>query len=501
MSDFEQLISCTGFEIGDIALNEKFGSFGYSVCTIADKLNQIVEMEIKQGRILVVDDDGDVLQAARLFLKQHVALVETEKDPKSLPTLLRNQSYDLILLDMNFTEDVSSGEEGFFWLEKIKEIDPSIAVILITAYGDIDKAVKAVKGGATDFVLKPWQNEKLLATVSSALKLTDSRRQIVALQDQQKQLSNDIDHHYREIIGRSSSMMEVFQTIEKVAATDANVLILGENGTGKELIARAIHRRSNRRENVFINVDMGSISENLFESELFGYVKGAFTDAKEDRAGRFEIANKGTLFLDELGNIPLALQSKLLTVLQSRKVTRVGSVTSKPIDIRLVSATNQSLDEMVSSGEFRQDLLFRINTIEIHLPPLRERISDIPLLVDHFVKLYSKKYHKELKSIADDTLNKLAEYHWPGNVRELQHAVERAVILSDNGQLEPSDFMLIKQDDTGEQMHIEDYNLEEVEKMVLRKALKKHTGNISKAAEELGLTRASLYRRLEKYGL
>lgn len=458
-------------------------------------------MEIKQGRILVVDDDGDVLQAARLFLKQHVALVETEKDPKSLSTLLRNQSYDLILLDMNFTEDVSSGEEGFFWLDKIKEIDDSIAVILITAYGDIDKAVRAVKNGATDFVLKPWQNEKLLATVSSALRLTDSRRQVAALQDQQKQLSSDIDHHYREIIGRSPAMIDVFQTIEKVAATDANVLVLGENGTGKELIARAIHRRSNRRENVFINVDMGSISENLFESELFGYVKGAFTDAKEDRAGRFEIANKGTLFLDEIGNIPLGLQSKLLTVLQSRKVTRVGSVTSKPIDIRLVCATNQSLNDMVGSGEFRQDLLFRINTIEIHLPALRDRKEDISLLTEHFVKLYSKKYHKAEKKISESTLQKLQEYRWPGNVRELQHSVERAVILSDSSELEPSDFMLIKQDDSGEEMHIEDYNLEEVEKMVLRKAMKKHAGNISKAADELGLTRASLYRRLEKYGL
>jgi len=458
-------------------------------------------MEMKQGRVLVVDDDGDVLQAARLFLKQHVALVETEKDPKSLPTLLRNQSYDLILLDMNFTEDVSSGEEGFFWLEKIKEIDPSIAVILITAYGDIDKAVKAVKNGATDFVLKPWQNEKLLATVSSALRLTDSRRQVVVLQDQQKQLSSDIDHHYRDIIGRSTSMLDVFQTIEKVAATDANVLILGENGTGKELIARAIHRRSHRSENVFINLDMGSISENLFESELFGYVKGAFTDAKEDRAGRFEIANKGTLFLDEIGNIPLALQAKLLTVLQSRKVTRVGTVNSKAIDIRLVCATNQSLNEMVSSGGFRQDLLFRINTIEIHLPPLRDRNEDVSLLVEHFIKLYSKKYHKEPKKLSETTLKKLMDYHWPGNVRELQHAIERAVILSDSNLLAPTDFMLIKQDDEIEQMHIEDYNLEEVEKMVLRKAMKKHSGNISKAAEELGLTRASLYRRLEKYGL
>lgn len=458
-------------------------------------------MDVKQGRILVVDDDTDVLQAARLFLKQHVALVETEKDPKSIPTLLRNGSYDLILLDMNFTEDVSSGEEGFFWLNKILEIDSSIAVILITAYGDVDKAVRAVKNGATDFVLKPWQNEKLLATVSSALKLTSSLRQVVALKQQQKQLSSDIDNHYRDIIGRSPAMMEVFQTIEKVAATDANVLILGENGTGKEMIARALHRRSQRKENVFINVDMGAISENLFESELFGYVKGAFTDAKEDRAGRFEVANGGTLFLDEIGNLPLALQAKLLTVLQSRRVNRVGAVTAKPINIRLVCATNQSLSDMVSGGDFRQDLLFRINTIEIQLPPLRERKEDIELLLNHFAKLYSSKYKKKTKSIDKATLAKLNSYSWPGNVRELQHAVERAVIMAESDVLLPNDFLLNDKKEEAEQVQIEDYNLEEVEKMVLRKALKKHEGNISKAAEELGLTRASLYRRLEKYGL
>lgn len=458
-------------------------------------------MDVKQGRILVVDDDGDVLQAARLFLKQHVARVETEKDPKSIPTLLKNNSYDMILLDMNFTDDVSSGEEGFFWLDKILEIDPSIAVILITAYGDVDKAVRAVKKGATDFVLKPWQNEKLLATVSSALKLTTSLRQVVALKQQQKQLSNDIDHHYREIIGRSPAMMEVFQTIEKVASTDANVLILGENGTGKEMIARALHRRSNRKEHVFINVDMGAISENLFESELFGYVKGAFTDAKEDRAGRFEIANGGTLFLDEIGNLPLQLQSKLLSVLQSRKVNRVGSVTAKSVDIRLVCATNQSLKEMVSDGGFRQDLLFRINTIEIHLPPLRDRREDIELLANHFIKLYSSKYKKQTKAIEKGALDKLSSYSWPGNVRELQHSVERAVIMAESGVLSANDFLLVNNDVEAEQVQIEDYNLEEVEKMVLRKALRKHEGNISKAAEELGLTRASLYRRLDKYGL
>ncbi len=458
-------------------------------------------MTSKKGKILVVDDDADVLQAARLFLKQHVKSIETEKDPNSIPTLLKNNRYDLILLDMNFTEDVSSGKEGFFWLQKILEIDPSIAVILITAYGDIDKAVKAVKAGATDFVLKPWKNEKLLTTVMSAMQLTDSKREVAELKETQKQINSDIDHHYRDIIGRSPAMINVFNTIEKVAATDANVLILGENGTGKEMIARALHRRSARHENVFMNVDMGAISESLFESELFGYVKGAFTDAKEDKAGRFELANGGTLFLDEIGNLPLSLQAKLLTVLQNRKVNRVGSAKSKEIDIRLVCATNQSLKEMVAESTFRQDLLFRINTIEIQLPPLRDRKEDIEALTNHFIKLYSKKYKKEVNGCSKETITKLEKHSWPGNVRELQHSVERAVIMSETNTLLPGDFLLTQETNDTEQVVFDDYNLEEVEKMVLRKALKKHEGNISKAADELGLTRASLYRRMDKYGL
>ena len=458
-------------------------------------------MTSKKGKILVVDDDADVLQAARLFLKQHVKSIETEKDPNSIPTLLKNNRYDLILLDMNFTEDVSSGKEGFFWLQEILKIDPSIAVILITAYGDIDKAVQAVKAGATDFVLKPWKNEKLLTTVMSAMQLTDSKREVAELKETQKQINSDIDHHYRDIIGRSPAMINVFNTIEKVAATDANVLILGENGTGKEVIARALHRRSARHENVFMNVDMGAITESLFESELFGYVKGAFTDAKEDKAGRFELANGGTLFLDEIGNLPLPLQSKLLTVLQNRKVNRVGSAKSKEIDIRLVCATNQSLKEMVADSTFRQDLLFRINTIEIQLPPLRDRIEDIEALTDHFIKLYSKKYKKEVSGCSKETIKKLEKHSWPGNVRELQRSVERAVIMSESAILKPGDFLLTPEAGDSEQVVFDDYNLEEVEKMVLRKALKKHEGNISKAAEELGLTRASLYRRMDKYGL
>lgn len=455
----------------------------------------------KNGHILVVDDDNDVLHAAKLFLKQHVIKVDTEKNPHSIPNLIKNNNYDLVLLDMNFTEDVSSGKEGFKWLEKIHKIDPSLAVVLITAYGDVEKAVRAVKMGATDFVLKPWQNEKLLATVNSALNLTQSRRQVDVLKNQQRQLSADIDQHYQDIIGHSTAMNKVFQTIEKVAKTDANVLITGENGTGKELVARALHRRSNRSDNVFINVDMGAIPENLFESELFGHTKGAFTDAKESRAGRFEVASGGTLFLDEIGNLPLQLQPKLLSVIETRKVRRIGSNKPIDIDIRLICATNEPIKEMVNNQEFRQDLLYRVNTIEIQLPALRERKEDIPLLADHFLDEYTQKYDKQIQTFSEPALNKLKKYSWPGNVRELRHAVERAVIMTDHNILQPEDFLLTSMGSDEASMVFDDYNLEEVEKTVIRKALKKHEGNISKSADELGLSRASLYRRMDKYDL
>lgn len=455
----------------------------------------------KTGRILVVDDDTDVLQAAKLFLKQHVANVDTEKNPASIPNLLKNYNYDLVLLDMNFNEDVSSGKEGFHWLKTILEIDPSLAVVLITAYGDVEKAVKAVKMGATDFVLKPWQNEKLLATVSSALNLTESRREVDALRTQQKQLSADIDQHYQDIIGKSAPINRVFQTIEKVAKTDANILITGENGTGKELVARALHRRSDRSDDVFICVDMGAIPGNLFESELFGHTKGAFTDAKDARAGRFEVASGGTLFLDEIGNLPLQLQPKLLSAIETRKITRVGSNKPLEVDIRLICATNEPIQEMVHNNEFRQDLLYRINTIEIQLPALRERTEDVPLLAEHFLKQYARKYDKDIQKVSDPALKKLQTYSWPGNVRELQHAVERAVIMTDHSVLQPEDFLLTSLSGDESTMVFHDYNLEEVEKTVIRKALDKYEGNISKSAEELGLTRASLYRRMEKYDL
>lgn len=455
----------------------------------------------KTGRILVVDDDTDVLNAARLYLKQHVEKVDVESNPKLIPTLMKQYDYDAILLDMNFDEDVSSGEEGFYWLEKILEADPAMAVVFITAYGDVEKAVQAVKNGASDFVLKPWQNEKLLATVTSAMNLSRSKRDFQKLSTQNAALKADMEQPYQNIIGKSRAMEQVFHTIEKVAKTDANVLITGENGTGKELVARALHRRSNRSEHTFITVDMGALTESLFESELFGHEKGAFTDAKESRAGRFEIASGGTLFLDEIGNLPIQLQPKLLSALQTHEIRRIGSNKTKKIDIRLICATNVSLGEMVEKQEFRQDLLYRINTIEIKLPPLRERTEDIPLLAKHFLKKYRAKYKKELSGITKQALDQLKEYHWPGNIRELEHAVERAVIMTDEKQLQNGDFLLTSASGNEHKIPVAGLNLEEVEKTVIRKAMNKHGGNISHAADELGLTRASLYRRLEKYGL
>jgi len=458
-------------------------------------------MTPKTGHILVVDDDEDVLQAAKLFLKQHVIRVDTEQNPKNIPNLLLNHKYDLVLLDMNFTGDVSGGTEGFHWLRKILEIDPSVAVVFITAYGNVEKAVKAIKEGATDFVLKPWHNEKLLATVSAALQLTHSRREVDTLKSREETLQEDLDQRYKDIIGKSPAITEVFHTIDKIAKTDANVLIQGENGTGKELVARAIHRQSNRKKEAFINVDLGAIAENLFESELFGHVKGAFTDAKTDRAGRFEIASGGTLFLDEIGNVPLSLQAKLLSALQNRTITRVGSHKPIDVDIRLISASNRSLHEMVKNNEFRQDLLYRINTIELKLPPLRERTEDVPLLAKHYLQVYTKKYQKDTRGIAENALKKLELYGWPGNIRELQHAVERAVIMTEDPVLQPHDFLLTAGREGSDSFVFDDFNLERIEKTVIRKALEKHGGNITRAASELGLTRASLYRRMEKYEL
>ena len=450
----------------------------------------------------MIDDDEDVLLAAKLLLKKHAHQVIIEKNPKKIPFLLNNDTYDVILLDMNFSKDITSGKEGYYWLSQILEHDPDAVVILITAFGDVEMAVKALKEGATDFVLKPWQNEKLLATVSTAIKLKHSYKEVDKLKKAKEQLEADLNQPFKDIIGTSSSIKEVFNLIEKVAKTDANVLILGENGTGKELVARAIHQRSLRKDQSFIGVDMGAITQTLFESELFGHKKGSFTDAKDDRAGRFELANGGTLFLDEIGNLSMPLQSKLLTVLQSREVTRIGSNTAIPIDIRLVCATNMNVHDMVNESTFRQDLLYRINTVEIKLPPLRDRIEDIPLLANHFLTSYTKKYRKDIMRISPEAVISLQKYHWPGNIRELQHAIERAVIMSDNQTLDVNDFFFLKGgQNSNDDVITDNLNLDDVERNVIKRAINIHDGNISKAAKELGLTRASLYRRLEKHGL
>ncbi|MBN1158255.1 MAG: sigma-54-dependent Fis family transcriptional regulator [Bacteroidales bacterium] len=458
-------------------------------------------MDDKKGNILAVDDNEDILFALKLLLKPHVEKIVTLNNPEKIPELLAQENFDLILLDMNFTKDAISGQEGFYWIDRILAIDPLAVVVFITAYGDAERAVKAIKAGATDFVLKPWQNEKLLATVSSSIKLHRSRMEADELRAKQKGISALMDQPYMDFVGQSPQMQEVFNTISKVAITDANILILGENGTGKELVARALHRNSTRSEEVFISVDLGSLSDTLFESELFGHEKGAFTDARKEKPGRFEIASGGTIFFDEIGNLTPPLQSKLLTVIERREVTRVGSNKPIPVDVRLICATNSDLYETVSQNLFRQDLLYRINTVEINLPPLRERGEDILLLSNHFLKIYSKKYKKRLRGISSAAMKKIMHYSWPGNVRELQHAIERAVILTESISLEPDDFILSPPRRKSGDLEFETTNLEEIEKTVIEKVIRQNQGNITQAAQELGLTRTSLYRRMEKYGL
>ncbi len=455
----------------------------------------------KTGKILVIDDNQDILFALKLLLRSEVERIETLANPEHIPEKMAEDNWDVILLDMNFTKDAISGQEGFDWLEKIIHIDPQAVVVFITAYGDAEKAVKAMKSGATDFVLKPWQNEKLLATINASVKLRKSRMEADQLRQKQREISAVLDQPFTDFIGQSPEMRQVFTTIKKVAATDANILILGENGTGKELVARALYRNSLRKDEVFINVDLGSIAETLFESELFGHEKGAFTDAKIMKQGRFEIASGGTLFLDEIGNLSSQMQTKLLTVIERREVTRVGSNKVLPVNVRLICATNNDIHQDVIEGKFRQDLLYRINTVEIHLPPLRERSGDIQILADHFLRIYSKKYRKNIRGILAGAMKKLQQYHWPGNVRELQHAIERAVIMAEGDMLSPEDFILSSQIRKGGELEFGSYDLEEIEKTVIQKVLKQYQGNITQAAQELGLTRTSLYRRMEKHDL
>lgn len=456
-------------------------------------------MNTEAGNILIVDDDADVLLAAEIVLKKQFRHVLTETDPQRLPGLLNQHNFDVILLDMNYTSGATSGKEGIEWLKKIRDLSPDAKVILMTAYGGIELAVNAIKEGASDFVIKPWENSKLLATVSAAIRYSKTDREVKHLKTKQKMLNQYMGGESRQIKGESEALKEVLANIEKVAGTDANVLILGENGTGKELIAREIHRQSMRSDHAFINVDLGAITETLFESELFGHKKGAFTDAKEDRAGRFEIASGGTLFLDEIGNLNMQMQAKLLGALESRTISRVGSDLPIEVDIRLICATNMPLYDMLDQYQFRQDLLYRINTVEIRLPALRERITDIPVLAEHFVSLYARKYNKQGLGIEKDTIEKLKQYNWPGNVREFQHAMERAVIMTENESLQPEDFLLAKQEQQTEQ--IINLNLKQLEKQAIEKAVIKHQGNMSKAAQELGLGRTTLYRKMARHGI
>ncbi|MEM0996490.1 MAG: sigma-54 dependent transcriptional regulator [Bacteroidota bacterium] len=453
-------------------------------------------------RLLIIDDDPDVLIAARLLLKKQYPSIHTENDPYRLNTLLKNDHFDVVLLDMNFRAGSNRGQEGIRWMKKILRQSPGTEVILMTAYGDIDLAVQAMKEGANDFVVKPWENDRLHESIDLAVKASKANASS-APTPPQVPLPRSISDPTRDILGRSPAMQTVFSTIRKVAQTDVNVLILGENGTGKELVARALHNASPRRNEVFVNVDLGAIPETLFEPELFGHKKGAFTDAHEDRSGRFEHAQKGTLFLDEIGNLSLPLQAKLLTALQSRQIVRVGTNQPIPVDIRLVCATNMPLYQMVRENTFRQDLLYRINTVELKLPPLRERGEDIGQLADHYLDLYARKYHKGKMAIAPSTLEKLQRYHWPGNIRELQHALERAVIMSDAVTLQPEDFLLQEPDGSPSATTPTSatLNLEDVERTAIRNAILKHNGNLSRAAKELGLGRTTLYRKMSKYGL
>jgi len=453
-------------------------------------------MSLKNVSVLVIDDDVDVLTAVRLLLKQEVKEVVTEKNPENIRSILSKQSFDVILLDMNFNSSINTGNEGIYWLNKIKnELSSPASVIMITAYGDIDLAIRSLKEGAFDFVVKPWHNEKLLNIIHDAYKFKKDKASGI------KQPLNGSTVVNNELIGESEVMQDIFYKIKKVAPTDANILILGENGTGKDLIAKAIHQHSLRAEKPYIKVDVGALTESLFESELFGHKKGAFTDAREDRQGRFEAAHGGTLFLDEIGNISLYQQAKLLTVLQNRHVTPLGTNSAIPIDIRLVCATNLPMSELANEARFRKDLIYRINTVEIVVPPLRKRGKDILLLAKHFCKIYSNKYLKSSLDFDERAIDKLITYHYPGNVRELQYAIERAVIMSDSDVLQSKDIIFSPLESAAVVEEEINTDLRAVEKNTILRVIEKHSGNITKAAKELGITRTALYRRLNKYDI
>jgi len=466
------------------------------------------------GKILIVDDDEDILIAGKLLLKRHYKTVVTCNRPDHIPELMADQVFDAILLDMNFSPGESSGEQGFYWLARILEIDPQAVVVMITAHGGVNIAVDAIKKGATDFIAKPWENQKVIATLSASVKLRRTRSEAELLKRTNRALAQVVSTPSQPMLGTSKAMKQVHSVIKRAAPTDANVLLLGENGTGKELAARELHRQSKRAGKIFMAVDLGAVTETLFESELFGHKKGAFTDAREDRIGRIQAASGGTLFLDEVGNLPLHQQAKLLTVLERRKVTPVGSDRSISVDVRVIAATNLSRGKLGDEDSFRQDLLFRLNTVEITVPPLRDRAEDIPEIARYYGDLYCKKYGKTNKSFSPESLNIIQSYSWPGNVRALRHSLERAVILSEGETFMPGDFHLDPQPgQAGDvtpvpgQKNLKeiatdaDLNLERLEYRAIEQALKKHRYNISHAARELGLTRAALYRRMEKHGL
>ena len=452
-----------------------------------------------KGNILIVDDNKNVLNALDILLSHEFDKVYCLTNPNLLISELENNCYHLVLLDMNFRSGVNTGNEGIFWLERIKEKCPEISVVMITAYGDVELAVKALKAGATDFILKPWENAKLMATVRSAIQLNFSREEIKKLKSNEKELKSSFNAGDKAIIGSSPEIMQVLKIVEKVAKTDTNILITGENGTGKELIARRVHQLSDRRRELMVRVDMGAISETLFESELFGHVKGSFTDARENRTGKFELADKGSLFLDEIANLPLSLQPKLLAALQNREITRVGSNKPVSFDIRLICATNRNLNEMVDDGFFREDLLYRINTIQIEVPPLRSRQKDIPLLTEFFIEKYSTRYNKKPLEIDETEKEKLLKYRWPGNIRELEHSIEKAVILNESGKILASD--LFSDRDEHFQSGSRTFKLDEMEEKMISMAIHSNSGNIKAAAQQLGITRQTLYNKMKKFGI
>jgi DNA-binding NtrC family response regulator len=455
-------------------------------------------------RILIVDDDQDVLVAARLLLKRHFEVVLTTHQPEALPALLAEGPFDCILLDMNFVTGERSGREGLTWLARIQEADPDAVVVLITAYTAFHTAVEAMKLGAFDFVAKPWENEKLVATVRAAVTHRKSRLEAARLKEQNRELAAEMSRAADPILGESPAMRRVFELVAKTAPTDANVLILGENGTGKELLARELHRRSRRAAGVFMAVDLGAVAESVIQSELFGHKKGAFTGASENRIGRFQAADGGTLFLDEVANISRHLQAKLLTALERREVIPVGANAPVAIDVRVISATNAARAELLDEAVFRQDLLYRLNTVEIELPPLRARREDLPLLADHFMRHYARKYGRPVRRIAEDAMVAITGYPWPGNVRALRHALERAIILCEGDTLRLGDFAFPAAEGAtagAVERAPAGGTLAELERRAIQQAHARHDGNVTHAAHELGITRTSLYRRMEKHGL